>query len=65
MVYRVSYVRDGTASYEATPYEKFEDALAVVRSLWAKRMLDTATIEDHNGNRTEWPEIKKSLDGPN
>jgi hypothetical protein len=59
MVYRVSYVRDGTTSYEALSYEKFDDAIKFVRGLWKKRLLDTATIEDHEGNRTEWPEIKK------
>jgi hypothetical protein len=65
MVWRVSYVRDGTTTYDATPYQSDAEAMQIIRGLWKHGFLDTARIEDHNGNPIEWDDIKKRLESSN
>ena len=39
--------------------------MQIIRGLRKHGFLDTARIEDHNGNRIEWDDIKKRLESSN
>jgi hypothetical protein len=65
MVYRFSYVLNGTTHVESMPYDHPDDIIKLIRERREKGQLDTATIEEHNGTRIEWAEIKKKLEGSN
>lgn len=62
MIWRISetYV-SGTEAKDATPYETDADALAVIKAHFERGMIKCASMQDHDYNRVEWPEIKRRL----
>lgn len=62
LIWRITGRRNGTDTYEAEPvYERAEDAIAAVQKAVAMGKYESALIEDHNGKRVEWNELKEKL----
>ena len=64
MVWRVTTIRNGTETHDATPYITKDDALRIVKSALDKGMIDSAYLVDPYGYRQEWSVIKKELHLP-
>ncbi len=63
MVYRARTIRDGQEDFDAVTYATLNEAIESVRAPWRKGLVDTAWVEDDQGDRTEWPTIKAHLEG--
>lgn len=62
--YAEKYSVDGGEARVADPYATKEDVLAVIRERLKRGTIVSATMEDHDGNRLEWPEIQALLKPP-
>lgn len=61
MVWRITTIRNGGETHDANTYASEEDALKIIKADLDKGAIDSASIEDHDYNRIEWPEIKRRL----
>jgi hypothetical protein len=61
MIWRVRICRGGTWTADAMPYTSLQQALQVVKRAIEAKRCDSAYLEDGDGNRIEWEEIKEKL----
>jgi hypothetical protein len=62
MVWRINKTyKSGSDSYDATPYADEDAALAVIKREWDRGLIERANIEDHDGKKVGWSEIKRRL----
>jgi hypothetical protein len=62
MVWRYSETySSGSEAKVADPYATKDDALAIIKDRLNRGIIVSASIEDHDGNRIEWPEIQRLL----
>ena len=61
MIWKVRTCRGGTWTADAMPYTTAEQALQVVKRSLEAKICDSAYLEDSDGNRIEWEEIKQKL----
>jgi hypothetical protein len=59
MVYRVTTVRNGGKSIHSNPYTSMTHTMKFIDAQLRKALIDSASVEDHEYKRVEWPEIKK------
>lgn len=61
MIWKIHTCRGGTWTADAMPYMSVEQALQVVKRSLEGKTCDSAYLEDSDGNRIEWGEIKQKL----
>ena len=61
MIWKIHTCRGGTWTADAMPYTNIEQALQVVGRSLETKTCDSAYLEDNDGNRIEWDEIKQKL----